>query len=99
MTVNVNEKESGVFVLAPEGALDYVTSAEFDEVIVSTAEKAEKLIIDMGGITYISSAGLRVLLSADDLMSDKGGLVVVNINDYVRDILKMTGLLGALTIE
>jgi len=99
MKINVNEKDSGTYLIAPEGNLDYITSAELDEVVVEVAGKAEKMIIDVSNINYIASAGLRVLLNADDLMSEKGGMALTNVNDYVMDILKMTDFVSVLTIE
>ncbi len=99
MKINITEKEGKTFVIAPEGNLDYITSPEFDEVVSQTAAKAEKMVIDIGSISYIASAGLRVLLNADDLMSPKGGMVLINVNDYVKEILDMTGFSGVLKTE
>jgi len=99
MTINITLKEAGTHVIAPEGNLDYITSAELEQAVVEVAEKSNKMIIDLGNINYIASAGLRVLLNADDLMSEKGGLVLVNVNDYVMEILKMTDFVNILTIE
>lgn len=99
MTINVAEKEAKTFIIAPEGNLDYITSPQFEEAVTQTAAKADKLIIDIGKINYIASAGLRVLLNADDLMSEKGGMVLTNVNDYIRDILSMTGFLSILKID
>jgi len=99
MKIGITEKENGTYVISPEGNLDYITSPELDEVVVSVAEKANKLIIDMGNINYMASAGLRVLLNGDDLMSEKGGLTLSNVNDYVMEILKMTDFTDVLKIE
>jgi len=99
MTINVTEKENGVFVIAPEGNLDYITSAELDEVVTQVAEKADKMILDLEKINYIASSGLRVILNADDLMGEAHGLTLINVNDYILDIFKVTGFLEALVIE
>jgi len=99
MTIHVTEKENSTIVIAPVGNLDYITSPELDEVVISSAGKAEKLVIDLSEINYIASAGLRVLLNGDDLMHEKGGMVLNNVNDYVMGILKMTDFVNVLTIE
>jgi len=99
MKISITENPGNVFVIAPEGNLDYVTSAELDETVVSVAAKAERMVMDLSGINYIASAGLRVLLNADDLMSEKKGFVLTNVNEYVMGILKMTDFLSVLTIE
>lgn len=99
MTINITENEGKTFIIAPEGNLDYITSAELDETVTEIAEKAEKMIIDLSGISYIASAGLRVLLNADDIMREKSGLVLTNVNDYVMEIFNMTDFSSILTIE
>jgi len=99
MTINIIESENNTVVIQPEGNLDYITSPELDDAVVAAAEKAQKMIIDLREISYIASAGLRVLINADDLMSDKGGMVLTNVNDYVMEILQMTGFINELTIE
>jgi len=98
MNIQVNEKEGKVFTLYPEGNIDYITAAELDEAVVKTAQQADKMEIDLSKINYIASAGLRVLLNADDLMKSKNGLILTNVNDYVMGILKMTGFLNVLKI-
>lgn len=98
MKINVTEKEQGTFVIVPEGNLDYVTSPELDEVVSEVAGKATKMIIDVKDITYIASAGLRVLLNADDLMAEKDGMELTGVNDYIMEILQMTGFVDALKI-
>jgi len=99
MTINVTEKDNKEFVIAPVGNLDYITSAELDETVTSVAEKADKMIIDLSEINYIASAGLRVLINADDLMAEKKGMVLTNVNEYVMGILKMTDFISVLKIE
>jgi len=99
MTVNVTKGENDIYTIAPVGNLDYITSPELDEIVTTVSASARKMVIDLGSISYIASAGLRVLLNADDLMSGKDGMVLTNVNDYVMDILKMTDFISALTIE
>jgi len=99
MVINVEEKQDKTYVLCPEGNLDYVTSSELEQKVNEVASLANKMVIDLSKIEYIASAGLRVLVLADELMKQKGGMVIANMNDYVSEILKMTGFDSELTIE
>ena len=60
---------------------------------------AEKLIFDFGGLLYISSAGLRVLLGAVQQMEGKGEMIVRNLSPEVRDVFDLTGFSRLFTIE
>ena len=60
---------------------------------------AESLVLDFSKLEYISSAGLRVLLSAHKAMSAKGGMKVKNVNEIVREVFEVTGFADILTIE
>ncbi len=71
---------------------------ELDEVIESNAPNVEEIIIDMKDVPYIASAGLRSILNADELMEDRKGVKLTNVNNDVMSILKMSGFLDALNI-
>ena len=60
---------------------------------------AESLVLDFSKLDYISSAGLRVLLSAHKTMAPKGGMKVTNVNEIVREVFEVTGFADILTIE
>ncbi len=62
-------------------------------------EGAETLMLDFSKLEYISSAGLRVLLSAHKIMSKKGGMKITNVNEIVREVFEATGFADILTIE
>ena len=71
---------------------------KLDEVIESNAPNVEEIIIDMKEVPYIASAGLRSILNADELMEDRKGVKLTNVNNDVMSILKMSGFLDALNI-
>lgn len=98
MTINVL-RENGVVTIIPEGNIDYTNAAELDEVVVKEVDAANKMIIDLSKIDFVASAGLRVLLNADDLMSSKDGLEITNANAYVKEVFKMTGFSAQLNIK
>lgn len=59
----------------------------------------EKLVLDMKELDYLSSAGLRVLLSAQKIMNKQGSMVVRNVNEVIMEIFEVTGFCDVLTIE
>ena len=83
--------------IALEGRLDTMTAPRLEAELGSLSD-AESLVLDCSKLDYISSAGLRVLLSAHRIMSAKGGMKVININEIVREVLEVTGFTDILTI-
>ena len=81
-----------------EGRLDTTTAPELEKEL-NALGNVNELTLDFGKLEYISSAGLRVLLSAHKAMSSKGGLKVTNVNEIVREVFEVTGFADILTIE
>ena len=93
MTINV-ERDYELVVLEITGRLDTTTAPNLDTVINELSEDTKELILDMGGLEYISSAGIRVVLSAyKKMMSNQGIMRITKANEMVRDAFEMTGLL------
>ena len=84
--------------IALEGRLDTMTAPQL-EAELGSLDKAESLVLDCTKLDYISSAGLRVLLSAHKIMCGKGGMKVTGINEIVREVLEVTGFTDILTVE
>ena len=91
--------ENGKAVLALDGRLDTLTSPDLDEALEALPGDVEELVMDFGKLTYVSSAGLRVLLRAHKKMMAKGGFKLINVNDTVKEIFDVTGFSEILTIE
>ena len=91
--------ENGKAALALDGRLDTLTSPDLDEALEALPEEAEELVMDFSKLTYVSSAGLRVLLRAHKKMMTKGGFKLINVNDTVKEIFDVTGFSEILTIE
>lgn len=91
--------KDGRVCYALEGRLDTTTAPELEEALKQGLEGATGLTMDFSKLDYISSAGLRVLLSAHKAMSDKGGMKVTNVNDMVREVFEVTGFSDILDIE
>ena len=91
--------ENTVLEVALKGRLDTSTSPELEQFLKDNLTGVTELVIDLSDLEYISSAGLRVLLSAHKVMSCKGGLKVANVNEIVREVFEVTGFADILTIE
>ena len=91
--------ENGKALLKPEGRLDTVTAPEMENVIKEILPGLVELTIDFTKLTYISSAGLRVLLSAQKAMNKQGKMTVLNVNETIMEIFEVTGFSDILTIE
>ena len=91
--------EGAEYTFNVEGRLDTNTPPELEAKINEVIGNANKLIIDLGNLEYISSAGLRVLLGAAQVMEGKGELVVRNVTEAVREVFDLTGFNHVFTIE
>ena len=98
--LNIEKKvENGNAFLVLEGRLDTVTAPELEKELSKTIDGATELTMDFSKLDYISSAGLRVLLSAQKIMSKQGGLKLVGVNKTIMEIFDITGFSDILTIE
>lgn len=98
--MTINKKVNGTeLVLAVEGSLDTTTAPELEKEIKSSLKDYESLVFDFSKLDYISSAGLRVVLSAHKTMSSKGGMKVTNVNEIVSEVFDVTGFSDILNIE
>ena len=95
----IKNKDKGVLTLALKGRLDTTTSPELVKVLDSELDSAEKLICDLKELEYISSSGLRALLSAQKIMNRKGGMIVKDPSEMVSEVFEITGFSDILTIE
>ena len=91
------ENTSAVFTL--EGRLDTVTAPELEGALKEVLDGLSELTLDFEKLEYISSAGLRVLLSAQKIMAKQGSMKVVHVNDTIMEIFEVTGFVDILTIE
>ena len=90
-------KENGALTLALNGRLDTTTAPELEEELKNSIDGVSALTLDLRGLEYISSAGLRVLLSAHKRTAGK--MKVINANKTVAEIFDITGFSEILTIE
>ncbi|MEG0986778.1 MAG: STAS domain-containing protein [Clostridia bacterium] len=98
MTIT-EKKENTTLTIALAGRLDTTTAPELEATLNEHLGGVEALILDMAALDYLSSAGLRVLLSAQKKMNKQGTMVVRNVNETVLEVFEVTGFTDVLTIE
>lgn len=91
-----NDKE---LVITLEGKLNTFTSQELDKQMDGKLNGVERLVFDFAELSYISSAGLRILMEAAQIMDDQGEMIIRHINEPVRDVFQITNLLDEFIIE
>ncbi len=99
MTIQA-EKNGAVLTVALEGRLDTNTAPALEKEIGEQLPDIEMLVLDFKELQYLSSAGLRVLLSCQKKMNAAGGsMVVKNVNELIMEIFETTGFLDILMVE
>ncbi|MBO4887701.1 MAG: STAS domain-containing protein [Firmicutes bacterium] len=93
------EREGEKLTLAVIGRLDTTTAPELSAALDASLEDVKELILDLGGLEYISSAGLRVLLGAQRRMNKQGSMKLVHVNELVMEVFEVTGFSTILNIE
>ena len=82
-----------------DGKLDTGTTPQAAAEIEAELENTDELILNMEKLKYISSAGLRLILSLHKQMAEKGGMTVINVNETNMDIFDLTGFTDILNIK
>ncbi len=97
MTIN-KETDGSKLLVKVEGRLDTTTAPELDKEL-KALDGVTELVLDFADLQYISSAGLRVLLSAQKVMSKQGSMKLTNVSETVMEIFDVTGFSDILVIE
>ena len=92
-TLNGNE-----ITLSVDGRLDNNTAPEFLAAFNEAADESDDIVLDLAGVIYLSSAGLRAFASAQKTMNKKGKLTIRNVTPDVMEIFELTGFLKILSI-
>ena len=93
---NLNGKELTVTIA---GRLDTSTAPKLESEIKESIQDISKLVLDFTSLEYLSSAGLRVLLSTQKTMNKQGEMIIKNVNDTINEIFEVTGFIDILTLE
>ncbi|MBQ7583795.1 MAG: STAS domain-containing protein [Lachnospiraceae bacterium] len=98
MTISQN-KEGSKLTITLEGRLDTTTAPELENELKTALDGITELVFEIKDLAYISSAGLRVLLSAQKVMNKQGSMVIRGASEEVMEIFDVTGFVDILTIE
>ena len=98
MTI-IKEKNGAELKISLEGRLDTMTAPELEKELKDRLADVNTLTLDFEKLEYISSAGLRVLLSAQKAMNAKGTMKVVHVNETVMEVFEVTGFADVFHIE
>ena len=98
--MNIVKKQDGSkLTIALEGRLDTATSPLLENELRTALNGVGSLVFDLDQLVYVSSAGLRVLLSAQKTMARQGEMVIRNVKPEIMEIFEVTGFVDILTIE
>lgn len=98
--MTIDKVQDGVkLTVKVSGRLDTTTAPELEDDLKASLEGIEDLTMDFSELEYISSAGLRVLLSAQKIMNKQGSMVVTGVNSTIMEIFEVTGFSDILTIQ
>ena len=98
MVINKNVEGKNM-TIALDGRLDTTTAPQLEADLKDSIDGIEKLVFDFENLGYLSSAGLRVLLSAQKTMNKQGEMVITKVNETIMEIFEVTGFVDILTIE
>ena len=97
--MNIEKKTSGSTLnIALEGRLDTTTAPQLDAELKSSLSGITELNMDFEKLEYLSSAGLRVLLSAQKVMNHQGEMTIRHVNEMILEVFEVTGFIDILTI-
>ena len=95
----IKKVEAEKLTFAIEGRLDSTTAPELDNEVQASIVGVKELVFDFDKLEYVSSAGLRVLLSAQKKMNEQGTMIVTNVDDDIMGIFEVTGFVDILNIQ
>lgn len=98
MTIS-KETEAAKLIIHLEGRLDAATAPQLEKEVNASINGVRELEFDLEKLEYISSAGLRVILSAQKTMNKQGSMTVTHVNETIMEIFEVTGFSDILTIQ
>ena len=99
MNVDI-QRDGTTLTVVPEGRIDTLTAPDFLKQMEPELVNVKDLIIDFSKVSYISSAGLRVLLAFAQTMEDRDGTIkAVSVSDFIRKVFELTGFLEIMNVD
>ncbi len=98
--LNISQSKSDTaLTVALEGRLDTTTAPQLESELKGALDGVTDLTLDLTALEYVSSAGLRVILSAQKIMNAQGKMKLTGVSEAVMEIFEVTGFADILTIE
>ena len=98
--MNISKQlENNALTIALQGRLDTTTAPELEQELQNSLDGVTALRFDFAELEYISSAGLRVLLTSQKRMNQQGSMVVCHVNETIAEVFEITGFSDVLRIE
>lgn len=95
----VKKRDGSKLTMTVEGRLDTTTAPQLEAEVKSSLGGVTELVMDFAQLEYLSSAGLRVLLSAQKIMNKQGAMAVRHVNETIQEVFEVTGFVDILTVE
>ncbi|MBR3018580.1 MAG: STAS domain-containing protein [Clostridia bacterium] len=95
----IKKQEGNTLTVTLEGRLDTVTSPQLEDELRTALNGVTELVFDLAGLDYISSAGLRVLLTAQKTMNRQGKMTICGVKPEIMEIFEVTGFVDILNIR
>lgn len=95
----VKEANGTELTLKITGRIDAGTSTQLSQEVMDSISGLTRLVFDMSGVDYISSAGLRVLIAAESSMKEQGPMIIMGVNDNLMEIFSITGFTKLMDIQ
>lgn len=92
--------ENGELIVALTGRLDTITAPELEASLSGLLSQAKRVVFDFAKLEYLSSAGLRIILSSQkEVTANRAEMVIKHVNETIMDVFEMTGFSSILNIE
>lgn len=95
----ITKKENDIMEISLVGKLDTITSTQLENSFDYNLEGIKEIIFNFKDLEYISSAGLRTLLTISKKTRDTASMVITNISDNVKEVFEITGFISIFTIK
>ena len=100
MSNTIFEKQGTTLTVKPQGRLDTATSPVLEQEMQQYLDGVLNVTMDFADVEYISSGGLRVLLSTDQILEDRGGnLRVIHVNEHILEVFQLVGFMEIVNVE
>ena len=100
MSTTIFEKQGTTLTVKPQGRLDTATSPVLEQEMQQYLDGVLNVTMDFADVEYISSGGLRVLLSTDQILEDRGGnLRVIHVNEHILEVFQLVGFMEIIDVE